>query len=167
MHCNPRKLARYVAVAVTISVLVVPSALHAQEQRVANQEEWSPTQREVWEQEKKYWQLRNALDIEAFMSLWDEEFVGWSGPGIISRADIRKIAAKVAERRKPGALNYELIPRAVRVHGNLGITFYTAIFRDSTGAKMEEVRFHHSWRKENGQWKIIEGLSAAPLDQQE
>lgn len=167
MRDKPTSLVRYIAFVLASAVLARTSLLHAQEQALADQENWSAIEQEVWEQEERYWRLREARDFEGFMSLWDEDFVGWSGPGIISREDIRRLVRKEFKRERDRELRYELFPRAVRAYGNVVATFYTAVFRDSTGAEADRARFHHVWRNDEGTWKIIEGLSAAPLDSQE
>lgn len=90
------------AVGASVVLLSVPTAVHGQEQALADQQHWSATQQEVWEQEQAYWGYLSAGKIERFMALFDKEFVGWSGPGIISRAYARKMAGRVAESRLSG-----------------------------------------------------------------
>ncbi len=149
---------------VAVALFLSPSAALAQEKTVADQEQWSAEQRKVWEQEQKYWRLRKAQDLEGFMSLWDERFVGWSGPGIISRSDLRELVVEEFRNRQKGRGQYKLIPRAVRVYDDIGIAFYTAVLSAPDSEEADTVRFHHSWRNEGGRWQIIEGLSAEPLD---
>jgi ketosteroid isomerase-like protein len=43
----------------------------------ASAQEWSAAQQEVWSMEEAYWERRQEGDVEGFMDLWDEDFVGW------------------------------------------------------------------------------------------
>lgn len=40
-------------------------------------EEWPTLQRAVWEREEAYWELSKVGDSEGFLSLFDDQFVGW------------------------------------------------------------------------------------------
>jgi hypothetical protein len=104
--------------------------------------------------------LRKAADFKGFMSLWDERFVGWSGPGIISKSDINVLVKKEFKNRDD-KLKYELKPRAVKIIDDIGVTFYHTLFLDDEGKKLGQSRFHHTWKKQNGTWKIISGMSAS------
>lgn len=100
------------------------------------------------------------------MSLWDARFIGWSGPGIITQSDVKRLVEKEFTRRED-ELNYELRPRAVRVFDRTAVTFYSVVFQDDDGATVDRARFHHTWRKTNGTWMIISGMSAPPLQAEE
>lgn len=127
---------------------------------------WSERQANVWEKEKEYWKLRKASDFEGFMSLWDERFIGWSGPGIITRSDLKTLAEKEFASRDQ-ELRYELHPRAVRVFDQTAVTFYSVSFQNEDGETVRRTRFHHMWRKEDGTWKIASGMSAPLLQEEE
>lgn len=161
MRDKPRSLSRYIAI-VLASILLAPSPLlHAQEQALADQENWSATQQEVWEQEQVYWQYLSAGEIDRFMTLWNEQFVGWpAGEGHpVGRSDIRNLAESV--RTSP---SYDLEPLAVNVYGDIGITFYRAIFTNREGEAVGASRLTHTWRKQAGEWTIIGGMSAPATD---
>lgn len=127
---------------------------------------WSERQANVWEKEKEYWKVRKAADFEGFMSLWDERFVGWSGPGIITRSDLKTLVEKEFASRAE-ELRYELKPRAVRVFNQTAVTFYSVVFQNEEGKTVRRTRFHHMWRKQDGTWKIASGMSAPPLQEEE
>jgi len=38
---------------------------------------FSPEQHEVWKEEVKYWDMYTSGKIDEYMSLWDEDFLGW------------------------------------------------------------------------------------------
>jgi hypothetical protein len=99
------------------------------------------------------------------MSLWDERFVGWSGPGIITRSDLKMLAEKEFAGRDH-ELRYELRPRAVRGFDQTAVTFYSVLFQNEEGETVRRTRFHHTWRKQDGTWTIASGMSAPPLQEE-
>lgn len=56
-----------------------------------HRQDWSQAQQEVWEREVAYWEAVEAADVERFMTLWDDRFVGWpaSEEEPVSRSDLR------------------------------------------------------------------------------
>jgi hypothetical protein len=132
----------------------------------APQRNWSKKQANVWDKEREYWKRRKAADFEGFMSLWDERFIGWSGPGIITRSDLKTLAQKEFAGRDH-ELRYELRPRAVRVFDQTAVTFYSVVFQNEEGETVGRTRLHHTWRKQDGTWTIVSGMSAPPLQEEE
>lgn len=122
------------------------------------QQNWSNKQKKVWEKEKSYWKLRKAANFEGFMSLWDKAFIGWSGPETFNWSDLKRKVKKEFKGRDNG-LNYELRPHAVKIFGSTAVTFYSVLFQNDKGDTVDRALFHHSWRKQNGTWKIIAGMS--------
>ena len=141
------------------------TSLFAQDDPVPRRN-WSERQANVWEKEREYWKRRKMADFEEFMSLWDERFVGWSGPGIITRSDLKTLVEKEFAGRDH-ELRYELRPRAVRVFDRSAVTFYSVSFQNEEGETVERVRFHYTWRKQAGTWTIVSGMSAPPLQEEE
>jgi ketosteroid isomerase-like protein len=98
----------------------------------ASAQEWSAAQQEVWEMEEAYWERRQRADVEGFMDLWDEDFVGWPywAAEPMTKADIRQYA-------------YELQGR------------------DAAGREANRTgRLTHTWRSHAGKWRIIGGMSS-------
>jgi ketosteroid isomerase-like protein len=136
----------------------IPAVLQAQQ--------LSPAQQQVWDREMTYWKLWKAGDLEGFMALWDDSFVGWpqSTPVPVDRATLRAMAEQQFEFVRAGDFEYELEPLAVSVLGDVAVTFYTvhtsysAEGRQATG----ESRLTHTWLRRDGTWRIVGGMSAPP-----
>lgn len=124
---------------------------------------FSPEQKQVWSLEERYWQILRALDREGYIALWDENFVGWPYP---LPDPIRKDAVrlnpfgllKARELKK-----VELEPKAVQVFNDVAVVYYvvTGTYAEKDGSiEVESLRITHTWRKSNGIWLIISGMSA-------
>lgn len=61
-------------------------------------------------------------------------------------------------------LRYELEPLAVNIDRKIGITFYRVIHDNEKGETTGATRLTHTWRKQDGEWKIIGGMSAPATD---
>ena len=111
--------------------------------------------------EERYWQIVEARDREGYIALWDEDFVGWPDN---CEAPIRK---DVIRSDTFGTLcdmkDFHLEPKATQVIQEVAITFYvvTAAYIPK-GGDHKEVTFRctHTWRKVNGVWLIIGGMSS-------
>ncbi|HEU5399833.1 MAG TPA: DUF4440 domain-containing protein [Terriglobales bacterium] len=123
----------------------------------------SAEQREVWAGEEAYSRYLMNHDLEGYMSLWDERFIGWpyarSTPG--TKADIREaVAQDLAETQHSEPVP---TPLAVNVFGNVANTYYILRSKstDKSGKTAEHAyRISHTWQRTDGKWKIIGGMSA-------
>lgn len=163
MRDKPRSLVRYIAVVLASALLAPSSLLHAQEQALADREDWSGAQQEVWEQEEAFWTYLSAGKIDRFMTLWDEQVIDWpsSEDRPISRSALR---SSVEEDASGSDLRYELEPLAINVYGVIGMAFYGVIFKSEKGEATGAGRYIHVWQKQDGEWKIIGGMSAPATD---
>jgi ketosteroid isomerase-like protein len=128
----------------------------------ASAQEWSAAQQEVWSLEEAYWERRQRGDVEGFMNLWDEDFVGWPywAPEPMTKVDIQQ---SVREGALSGLVGYELIPQAIRLFGDIAIVHYAYELqgRDAEGREASRVgRLTHTWRRLAGKWRIIGGMSS-------
>lgn len=121
----------------------------------------SPEQEQVWRMEEKYWQIVKARDREGYIALWDEDFVGWPDN---CAAPIRKdVIRSDTFGTLRGLKNFHLEPRAVQVFQDVAIAYYVvAAEYTPKGGSNEVVAFRcmHTWRKVNGVWLIIGGMSS-------
>jgi ketosteroid isomerase-like protein len=121
----------------------------------------SAEQEQVWRMEEKYWQIVEARDREGYIALWDENFVGWPDncPAPIRKDVIRSETFSTLR----GLKDFHLEPRAVQVFNDVAIAYYlvTATYTPEDGSN-EVVAFRcmHTWRKTNGIWHIIAGMSS-------
>jgi len=124
----------------------------------------SAEQEEVWRMEEKYWQIVEARDREGYIALWDEDFVAWP---LDSPAPVRKdVIRSDTFGRFQGLKNFHLDPKAVQVFKDVAVAvaYYTVTARyTQADGSIEVVAFRgmHTWRKSNGVWRIIDGMSAS------
>jgi ketosteroid isomerase-like protein len=119
-----------------------------------------PEQEQVWRMEETYWQIVEARDREGYIALWDEDFVGWPYD---SPAPVRKDVIRSDTFGKfEGLKKFQLERKAVEVFKDVAIAHYlvTAAYTPKTGSN-EVVAFRctHTWRKTDGAWLIIGGMS--------
>jgi len=91
----------------------------------------SPAEQAAWKGEETYWQFQKADDRDAFVSLWDERFVGW-----LRRTSVPIDKDRMREDLKRGpdrkVLDYKLEPLSVREYGgSVVITLYRATVRST------------------------------------
>lgn len=133
---------------------------------VAFTADFTPEEQAVWQMEEAYWRYVQAGDVENYVTLWHDRFVGWPCFSA-TPSDKSKIGGWVQEIRD-GKLKftYELKPLAVRVFGDVAIVQYAAVYvthypdGTATGAGLWR-KFTHTWQKIDGRWQIITGMCAA------
>lgn len=150
---------RTITIAVILSLVLAPAAISAE----LNAEEKS-----VWELEEAYWVYVKNNDIDSYLTLWDERFVGWPG---FSKTPMGKesITDWISPLHTDPAriYDYELTQMAVRSFGDIVVAHYLVqeFYRSAeTGEIISEdvpYRITHTWRKRNGQWQIITGMSGS------
>ena len=118
----------------------------------------------VWSLEKSYFAYVKNNDIEGYLTLWDERFVGWPC-GNLKPSTKEKIADWIPSLHADSSkiYDYELKREAVRSFGNIVVTQYLARqwFRlAKTGEVVEEdrVRITHTWQRRDGTWQIVTGM---------
>lgn len=120
----------------------------------------------LWELEETYWRHVQAGNVDGYLSLWHEDFVGWPCTEW-SPTDKSQIGNWVQRiRDEDTTLTYSLRPQAVRLFGDVGIVHYAVEYvfeyRDGTVAGAGKWRrFTHTWMKVGDQWQIITGMCAA------
>jgi ketosteroid isomerase-like protein len=128
--------------------------------------DFSADEQAVWQMEEVYWKYVQAGDVEHYVTLWHDRFVGW--PCFAAEpSDKSRIGDWVREIRD-GRLHftYELKPLAVRVFDDVAIVQYAATYTTrypdgtSSGAGIWR-KFTHTWKKTDGDWQIITGMCAA------
>lgn len=119
---------------------------------------------QVWSAEEAYWRCMQAHDVEHFVALWSDDFVGWP---LRKKHPIHK--AEIVSDFKSGtsplarAIAYELHRESVEMHGSIGITFYRVEIhqRNADGSVLTNTRrLSHTWMKNGQVWQIVAGMSA-------
>lgn len=122
----------------------------------------------VWNLEEAYWGYVKKNDIDGYLTLWDERFVGWPGfsETPMGKESIHEWILPLHENESE-TYDYELTREAVRSFGDVVVVHYLVsdFFRSArTGVivrQLDSYRITHTWqRRENG-WQIITGMSGA------
>jgi ketosteroid isomerase-like protein len=128
--------------------------------------EMSEEQRAVWTLEEAYWRFVQSGDVEAYETLWHDDFVGWP---CHSRdpSDKSGIGSWVRDiRDNRWKLRYQLEPLAFRSFDDVVVVHYAAEYvydygdGTSSGAGLWR-KFIHVWKRAGDDWKIISGMCAA------
>jgi ketosteroid isomerase-like protein len=118
----------------------------------------------VWSLEESYWAYVKNNDIDGYLMLWDDRFVGWPC-GNLKPATKENIADWIpALHSNPLKIyEYELTREAVRSFGDTVVAHY--LVRDwYRSAETEELteegigRITHTWQKRGDIWQIITGM---------
>lgn len=122
----------------------------------------------VWQLEETYWVYVRNQDIDGYLTLWDERFVGWPR---FSKSPLGKesIASWIPPLHADSklAFDYQLTQMTVRSFDDVVIVHYLVreMHRSTeTGEVVSEdgpYRITHTWQRRNGTWQIITGMSAS------
>jgi ketosteroid isomerase-like protein len=116
--------------------------------------------------EEAYFRYVQAGDVESYLSLWHDDFVGWQcrdeTPGGKDAIDDWVQAIADQDIR----VEYELDRKAVRSLGNLVFTHYGVsvdyLYPDgSSEAILDGDKITHTWQRSGDTWKIVTGMCAA------
>jgi hypothetical protein len=119
----------------------------------------SPQQKEVWNGEQNYFRYLQAKDLKSFMSLWDDNFVGWPdySDHPLRKPDIESsVAAEFQSTPTSSPPNPIPKPEAIAVFGDTAVTYYFWPEADETSPS--EYRITHTWQKGPEGWRIISGM---------
>ena len=122
----------------------------------------SAAQKEVWAGEQRYCATLMKGDNEGYMALWDESFIGWP---IFMEAPTNRDGIRKSVSEQRGSVQCTSTPLAVNVFDNFANTYYllhtTRTTPDGKSVTTES-RITHTWRRQQGKWLIVGGMSARP-----
>jgi len=132
----------------------------------ASAAEQTDAERAVWKLEEAYWRYVKAGDVEAYIALWHDDFVGWPcfSWTPTDKAGVGNWVREIRDNR--WTLNYTFRPLASRTFGHVVVVHYAAEYvydyGDGTrsGAGLWR-KFTHTWKKVGDSWQIITGMCAA------
>lgn len=138
----------------------------ARETSAATQDQ-TAAEKAVWQLEQDYWRFVSAGDVDSYVKLWHDDFVGWpcAQPGPVRKGDIGSWVRDIRDNK--WKLTYELKPiDSQEFGGDTVIVHYAAEYAydygDGTGSGAGLWRkFTHTWMKTPGGWQIIGGMCAA------
>lgn len=122
------------------------------------------TKNEVWQLEENYWKYVKANDLKSYLSLWDDNFIGYPGNNNITGKDHITDWIVAMHKENTGQYNYELDRKVVNVFGDIAIAIYD-VKQSWTNQKNESVqkpvgKIIHTWKKTDKGWLIIGGMGA-------
>ena len=127
--------------------------------------EFDDDQAAVWQMEETYWRLVSSGDVEAYVFLWHDDFVGWPcfSWEPTGKANIGSWVEEIRDNN--WTLTYELRPQAVQLFGDIAVVHYAAeyVFDYGDGTRKGEGdwrKFTHTWMKVGEEWQIIGGMCA-------
>lgn len=118
---------------------------------------------EVWQMEENYWKYVKSNDLKSYLTLWDDNFIGYPTNNLITGKD--HITDWITEmyKDKNTKFNFELTRKTENVFGDIVIVLYD-VTQTSTNAKneVEKMTFKitHTWQKTDAGWLIIGGMGA-------
>lgn len=130
------------------------------------------SEEQIWDREVEYWECIKASDLVGFEALWHEAGVGWpNGQSQPQQKDgIVAVTAATLDALQLDSREVELNRLSIHVVGDIGITYIEVHARAITkaGAPIEiRERSTHTWLKADGVWKIVAGMSAPLIDDDE
>ena len=127
--------------------------------------EFDAAQAAVWQMEETYWRYVSAGDVEAYVNLWHDDFVGWPcfSWTPTGKANIGSWVEEIRDNH--WTLTYDLRPEAVQLFGDVAVVHYAAeyVFDYGNGTRKGEGdwrKFTHTWMKVGDDWQIIGGMCA-------
>ena len=131
-------------------------------------EPMSAEQQEVWAGEEAYWNFVANHDVDGFMALWDERFIGWpcGAPTTENYEGLRSVVADWFADVAAAGNETMIEPEAVIVDEQFAITYLAATTTSSSESGATEastIKLVHTWRRTDAGWKIIGGM-CGPLE---
>lgn len=119
---------------------------------------------QVWELEKNYWKYVKQNDLKSYLTLWDENFIGYPSNNKITGKDHITDWITDMYKDKSRKFSYELTRKTENVFGDIVIALYdvTQTWTNKKGAVIEKStsKITHTWRKTDKGWLIIGGMGA-------
>lgn len=118
---------------------------------------------EVWQLEENYWKYVKEKDYQTYITLWDENFIGYPSNNTIgNKAHITDWMTEMYQQ--PGTFNYSLTRKVENIFGDIAIVFYDVShnFTDEKNKVLKSGNFKiiHTWKKTEKGWLIIGGMGA-------
>ncbi|MGJ7498641.1 YybH family protein [Variovorax sp. RT4R15] len=125
----------------------------------------SSPEQEVWELELASWNHLRAGDLDAYMSLFHEDAVGWPNNQArpLDKSGLRELNARILSMIQSNAGAHELRQLSVHAFEGIVIAHFEVLGQAVTRTGQEfsvHERFTHTWMRNADGWKIIGGMSA-------
>jgi ketosteroid isomerase-like protein len=122
-------------------------------------QEWSPAQKEVWQQIEDFWARDAAKDLASVMAHVHEDYVGWDITESMT-TDKARLAKYLDHRYKSNVTIpiQDIEPVAINVFGDVAVVYYNFGYleKDAKGEeKFESGRWAEVLLKQDGKWLLI------------
>lgn len=119
---------------------------------------------EVWQLEENYWKYVKNKDLKSYLTLWDDQFIGYPSTNKIGGKDhITDWITEMYKGRKSN-FNYALTRQVENVFDDIVIVLYdaTQIWTNDKNEVVEKETYKltHTWKKTDKGWLIIGGMGA-------
>jgi hypothetical protein len=121
---------------------------------------------EVWAREEAYWRFVQAGNVDEYLTLWHERFVGWpcTAAHPATKASIGNCVRDI--RDKKARFTYSLTREEARDFGSMVVVYYrTPMVWEYPDGRVEKrgdvFKFTHTWLKVGSTWQIIGGMCGA------
>lgn len=119
---------------------------------------------EIWQLEENYWKYVKEQDLKSYLTLWDENFIGYPANNIIGNKEHITDWIASLYKDKERKFNYELIRKVENVFGEIVIVLYdvkyTWINSKNETVDTRNTKITHTWKKTDKGWLIIGGMGA-------
>jgi len=129
--------------------------------------DWNEDEKAVWQLEEDYWRYVSTGNIDSYVTLWHDDFVGWPcfewTPA--RKGDIGKWVRDIRDNK--WKLTYQLKPLEMQEFGGDTVIVHYAAeyvydYGDGTRSGVGIWRkFTHTWMRVGDSWQIIGGMCAA------
>jgi ketosteroid isomerase-like protein len=142
-----------------LTAISLTGLLRAQESVITKQ-----IKNDVWHLEESYWKYVKANDLKSYLTLWNDNFIGYPSTNIIGGKDhITDWIADMFNSNKEKTFNYELTRKVENVFGDIVIVLYDATqiwTNDKNEVEKTTYKLTHTWKKTGKGWQIIGGMGA-------
>jgi ketosteroid isomerase-like protein len=120
-------------------------------------QEWTPAQKEVWQNVNNYWALMTKGDIAGFMAYFHNDYLGWDNedPVPSTKEETQKWLQFALQSAK--TLIYNIKPLGIRVYGEFAfVHYYYYIVREVEGKQKTDFgRWTDILMKQGDKWVMI------------
>jgi len=124
-------------------------------------QEYPDVEKEIWQVEERYWECWIKGDIEGYMSLLHEDFIGW--PSSLEMPGDKTAAREFVQNfwTQIKLFAFEMKPAGIKIIDNVAVVHYFLVWKDENGNQVgNRYRITHTWMKQEGNWQVIGGMSS-------
>ena len=123
-------------------------------------QEYSDTEKEIWQLEEKYWECWIKGDMESYLSLLHEDFLGWASS--LEVPGDKKAAREFVQNfwSQIRLFAFEMKPAGIKIIDNVAMVHYFLALKDENGNQVgDRYRIIHTWMKQGRNWQLLGGMS--------